>query len=229
MAFDINQQLFDRDGLPREKKVGPYIDGLMELFVESPEGQALRDEGAEPGWAAWMMEYAINYVGVTPPQMSPDDLREVLFELFPQKVSTPASEAEAIVRELRAFWTFLQREFHLANAAGCLKVLDEKAGRRLKKELSNPANFGIAKSFVMMGLERGFDISSEEGINQWMETYNAELASGAGLRIPLPGEQSESARQFHEKVKPAAAGTIGTTGTTGSKRKQGRKRVRRRK
>lgn len=39
MAFDINQQTFDRDGLPREKKVGPYIDGLMELFVESPDNR----------------------------------------------------------------------------------------------------------------------------------------------------------------------------------------------
>jgi hypothetical protein len=223
MAFDIYQQIFDKDGLPREKKVGPYIDGLMKLFVESPEGQALRNEGAEPRWADMMMEYGINYVGVTPPHMSPEDLREILFDLFPQKVSTPASEAEGIVRELRAFWTFLQREYHLANAAGCLKVLDERAARQLKKELSNPANFGIAKSFVMMGLERGFDLSSEEGINQWMETYNTELASGAGLRIPLPGEQSEDARQFRERLKP------GTIGTAGSKRKQNRKRVRRRK
>jgi hypothetical protein len=54
-------------------------------------------------------------------------------------------------------------------------VLDERAARELKKKLSNPANFGIAKSFVMMGMERGFDLSSEEGINEWMERYNAEL------------------------------------------------------
>lgn len=95
--------------------------------------------------------------------MSPDDLREILFDLFPRKVSTDADEAEGIVRELRTFWTFLQREFNLANAEACLKVLDEKAARQLKKELSNPANFGIAKSFMMMGLERGFDLSSERG------------------------------------------------------------------
>ena len=218
MAFDIYQQVFDRDGMPLEKKAWAYIDQLMELFVKSPEGQQLLSEGIEPGWANMMMDFGINYLSVAPPQMSPDDLREILFDLVPRKVSTVADEAEGVVHELRVFWTFLQREFHLANAEACLKVLDEKAARQLKKELGNPANFGIAKSFVMMGLERGFDLSSEEGINRWMETYNSELAAGAGLRIPLPGERSESARQFQERIRPRVAS---------NKRKKNRKKNKR--
>ena len=201
MAFDIYQQVFDRDGLPLEKKAGPYLDQLMELFVQSAEGQKLLNEGLEPGWASMMMDFGMNYLSVTPPGITPDDLREILFDLFPRKVSTSADEADEIIRELQAFWTFLQREYHLANAAACLKVLDEKAARELKKGLSNPANFGIAKSFVMMGQERGFDLSSEEGINEWMATYNAELAAGAGLRIPLPGERDANAQQFHSRLK----------------------------
>ncbi len=201
MAFDIYQQVFDRDGLPLEKKAGPYLDQLMELFVQSAEGQKLLSEGLEPGWTSMMMDFGMNYLSVTPPGMTPDDLHEILFNLFPRKVSTSADEADEIIRELQAFWTFLQREYHLANAAACLKVLDEKAARELKKELSNPVNFGIAKSFVMMGQERGFDLSSEEGINEWMATYNAELAAGAGLRIPLPGERDANAQQFHSRLK----------------------------
>jgi hypothetical protein len=46
-------------------------------------------------------------------------------------------------------------------------VLDEKAARELKKKMSGPSTFGIAKSFVMMGMERGFDLSSEEEINSY--------------------------------------------------------------
>jgi len=65
--------------------------------------------------------------------------RDGMFDLVPPKVSTSADEAEEIVQELQAFWTFLQREFSPANAAACLKVLDEKAARELKKELSNLA------------------------------------------------------------------------------------------
>lgn len=52
--------------------------------------------------------------------------------------------------------------------------------------MSNPANFGMAKSLVMLGQERGFDMTSEEGLNEWMQTYNAELASGASLPFPNP-------------------------------------------
>ena len=218
MAFDINQRVFDSDGVPLEKKAWAYIEQLMELFVESPEGQQLLKEGIEPGWASMMMDFGVNYLSRTPPQMSPDDLREILFDLVPRKVSTTADAGEDIVHELRAFWMFLRREFHLANAEACLKVLDEKAARQLKQELGNPANFGIAKSFVMMGLERGFDLSSEEGINRWMETYNSEVTAGTGLRIPLPGERSESARQFQERIRPKVAS---------NKRKKNRKKNRR--
>ena len=51
MTFNIHQQVFDRDGMPLEKKASQYQDQLLQLFEQSPEGQALRDEGIEAGWA----------------------------------------------------------------------------------------------------------------------------------------------------------------------------------
>ena len=186
MPFDIRQRVLDRDGLPREKIAHQYKEQLMELFEQSPEGQTLHDEDIESGWASMMLDFGLDYLGKTPPQMSPDDLREILFDLFPRKVSAEADEAPDIIRELQLFWQFLQREFSLENAAACLKVLDNNAVRELKEEMSNPANFGMAKSFVMMGMTRGFDIASEEGINEWMATYNAELTAGTGQRVNLP-------------------------------------------
>jgi hypothetical protein len=53
MAFDIYQQVFDRDGVPVEKKAWAYIDQLMELFIQSPEGQRLGSEGNR----AWLGQY----------------------------------------------------------------------------------------------------------------------------------------------------------------------------
>ena len=215
MAFNIQQQVFDRDGMLLEKKASLYQEQLVQLFEQSPEGQALWNEGLEPGWASMMLEFGMHYLSVTPPQMSPDDLRTILFDLFPRKVSASADEAPDIIRELQAFWQFLQREFHLENAAACLAVLDEKTARRLKKEMSDPANFGIAKSFVTMGMHRGFDMSSEEGINAWMATYNAEIAAGTGPRLPLPGERGANAQQFRDRLQPR---------TARDKRKKNRKR-----
>jgi len=196
LTFNIHQQVFDRDGMPLEKKANQYTEQLVQLFEQSPEGQALSSEGIEPGWAGMLLDFGTDY-------------------LIPRKVSASANEAPEIIRELQAFWTFLQRVFHLENAAACLGVLNEKAARELKKKMSDPATFGIAKSFVMMGMERGFDLSSEEGINEWMATYNAELTAGAGLPIPLPGERSEQAQQFRNKLQPR---------TTRGKRKRNRQR-----
>ena len=186
MTFNIHQRVLDRDGMPRERIANQYKEQLTQLFEQSPEGQTLQDEGIESGWASMMLDFGLDYLGKTPPQMSPYDLREILFDLFPRKVSASADEAPEIIRELQLFWQFLQREFHLENAAACLKVLDDKATRQLKAEMGDPANFGIAKSMMMMGMERGFDMTSEEGIQQWVNTYNTELAAG-GPRIPIPG------------------------------------------
>ena len=212
MAFNIHQKVFNQDGELLEKIAAQYRRDLFKLFVESPEGQALIDEGIEPAWADMMMDYGMNYLGLTPPQMSPADLREVLFDLFPRKVSAEADEAPNVIRELQGFWTFLQREFQLENAAACLKILDDKAARRLREEMSDPANFGMAKSFVMMGMERGFDMTTEEGINEWMTTYNAEIAAGIGQRVNVPdlslpfsSARSESTRKSRDKNRSKMA------------------------
>jgi hypothetical protein len=129
-------------------------------------------------------------------------------------VSAEPEEAPSMVRELQEFWKFLQREYQLENAAACLKVLDDRAVRTLKEEMSNPANFGMAKSFFMMGKARGFDMYTEEGLNEWMETYNAELATGKGQRVPSP---------FSAPIMPTFSGIFG--GSTRKSQGQSRQKM----
>jgi hypothetical protein len=186
MAFDIHQSILDRDGSPSEKKAHIYQDTLDRLFADSPEGQAREQEKLYSNFTSIFVDFGINYLGITPPQMSPDTVRAILFELFPEKLSALAEEAPNIIHELQLFWQFLQREFHLSNAAACLKILDDKAAHKLQKEMSNPDNFGITKSFIMRGYERGFRMTTQEGIDEWMRVYNAELEAGTGQPIQLP-------------------------------------------
>jgi hypothetical protein len=215
MAFNIHQKVVNRYGEPDEKKAAAYREQLFDLFVESPEGQALIDEGIRPVWADTMMDYGFGYIGVTPAKMTPDNLREILFDIFPRKVSAEPEEAPNMIRELQAFWRFLQREFQLENAAACLEVLeDKKSVRVLEDEMSNPANFGMAKSFFMMGKARGFDMYTEEGLNEWMETYNAELATGKGQRVPSP---------FSAPIMPTFSGIFG--GSTRKSQGQSRQKM----
>ena len=207
MTFDIRQQVFDEDGTVLEHEAEEYQDQLLELFEQSPEAQALSDEGIEGGWTRMMIDLGMNYIGVTPAEMSASHLREILFDLIPRKISAPAEEAPEIMREFQAFWSFLQREFHLENATACLNVLNGKAAQELKKRMSNPANFGMAKSFFTMGIQRGFDMQSQEGINEWMRTYNAEIAAGTGTPFNIPGERKMSREELASRIHIIGAPT----------------------
>lgn len=186
MEFNIHQQVFDDDGEFLEKEGQRYLEQLVTLFENSPEAQELYNADAEPQWTGMLLDYAANYLGVTPLQMGVADLQELLFDLVPRKISAPAEDAPEIIAEMRQFWTFLAREFHLGNAQACLSILDEKAVRRLSNEMSNPANFGFAKSFVMEGMERGFDMSKQEDLDTWMLTYNQEMMDKNGPPFALP-------------------------------------------
>lgn len=187
--FDIHQSLFD-GGEIDEDRSREYIDGLLREFESSVEAQAVFDRYGDSGWPYLMMEYAINYIGLPPPEMSLRDFDEILFELFPRKVSTPAESAPSIVAELRAFWTFLHRQYGLANAPPIIASLTDDTVKRLEKALADPANFGMAKSFIMLGGEAGFDMTTQEGIDAFMVAYNSRLAGGDDDTIadfpPLP-------------------------------------------
>ena len=74
------------------------------------------------------------------------------------------------------FGDFTSRVYQLLQARQMQARLTPQAARRLERELQEPANFGMAKSFVLMGKEAGFDMESPEGMQAWVQAYNATVA-----------------------------------------------------
>jgi len=206
MTFDIHQPVFEKEsGEYLEEAALRYREELEAFFEASVEGKMLSDEGIQPGWSDTVVDLGIHYLQATPAQMSAADLRTILFQVVPRKISATADEAPEAIRELQLFWTFLQREFRLENAAACLNVLNSKETVvRMREEMENPANFGMAKSFVMMGMQRGFDMTSQKGIDQWMATYNAELRAGTATPVCLPALPEVSTHYGTSKRKAQA-------------------------
>jgi hypothetical protein len=95
---------------------------------------------------------------------------------------------------LRAFWHFVERVYHLPQAKQLLARLTPQAARRLERALQEPANFGMAKSVVLMGKEAGFDMESPEGMRAWVQAYNATVAPtmAAASRHPGPATKKPS-------------------------------------
>ena len=195
-----------------------YQDEIIELFANSTEGQSYLETHSDMGgWIAHLIYYSYSYEGFTLPQMTDDDLQLVLESLFPRKISLFSPEdADDAIPELIAFWQFLKRQYQLSNADAILEYLHE-IEPNFRDIMNDTSKFGMAKSFFMMGQKAGFDMSTQEGLNQFTLHYNAkgapQLAAEAGEREDLfptfpnfdllSGSDNESDYRFHSLLSAA--------------------------
>lgn len=217
--FDIHQSIYDKHGDREEGRVEEYIDGLMEAFAESPEAQPILEQAGGVGWAGTMMEMYFNYLGGELPSMTVPDFNEVVYTLFARKVSVEPDSAPAIIAELKAFWSFIHRQYGLNAAEKILATLDDRAVARLHKELADPSNYGMAKSFVMGGMKAGYDMSKQEDLDAYRAAYNASLLGG-----PLPPMPVDFNDDFDEE--PPVSLPAPLTNEQRAKKRKERKRQR---
>jgi len=185
MAFDIHKlDKIDHFSERAEQQIEKYQEDLIDIFFKSPEGnERLKVDPRMGFWAAQLIYYGYTYVGVTIPNMTVSDVQETVEEVFPRKISPSSPEdADDTIPELIAFWKFLQREFKLS-AAGLILNYLKTMERGYRKIMNDSSKFGMAKSFVMMGREAGFDMTDQKDLNRFMQIYNANLAAqNPGLR-----------------------------------------------
>ncbi len=178
-------------------------DELVRRFVASPEAKALTDVQS----CHFVMDFAADYFTATIATLGPRELREIVFDIIPRKVSIDASAASGIIEENRAFYAFLKREFALEQADACLRVLGGDAAKKLEAALSDTSKFGIAKSLFMGGREAGFDMNSKEGIEAWMRLMQSQPLP-ASVRLPSLGApappQDKTAARAKKNARKAA-------------------------
>ncbi len=202
MEHELLAELFElgRDGDEIDAEAcRPLEDELVRRFAASPEAETLTDIQA----CRFVMDFAASYFNATIATLSPSELREIVFDIIPRKVSIDASAASWIIEENRAFFSFLEREFGLKRADAFLRVLGGDAVKKLEAALSDTSKFGMAKSLFMGGREAGFDMDSKEGIEAWMRA----LQSGplpASVRLPSLGPVSQPVVKTASRAKKNA-------------------------
>lgn len=177
-------------------------DELVRRFAESPEAMNLDEIHA----CRFVMDFASNYFGHTIATLGASELREIIFDIIPRKVSIEASKARWIIEENRAFYGFLKREYKLKQADACLEVLGGTAIEKLEAALSDSSNFGMAKSLFMAGTDAGFDMQSKEGIEAWMQSVQGKPLP-LSVRLPsldLPPPATKSAAKAKKNKRKAA-------------------------
>ncbi len=190
LAIDASDDDEEDDGDDREQQLASEREEIISRFSESPHASS----GPDLGWIDLSLRYGADYEGVSLSDFDARVLREVVFELFPRKVSCEASAAPEIVRSLRAFWTYARDVLAHPHAAACLTELGDEAIPRLARRLEDPSNFGMAKSFFMTGRRRGFRVESEEGLREWAGAFNAERGPPSGFRT-LPDHRKEESKR----------------------------------
>ncbi len=197
-GFDIHASPLDEDGDPIEGLSRQYIDDLMSCFASSPEVGPLATTETFPDWAPTLVQFGFVYLGVTPVTMSPTDVEEIVFELFPAKFTCDVDEAPFIINELGAFFAFLEREYGLNQARACLDVLGGTAIDDLRSAFADPSRFGLAKQFFTAGQEAGFDMTDPDQANTFGLLHN--LAAGA-QRGPAPTAAIRPSKKTKQKKR----------------------------
>jgi len=177
--FNLREKLLDTwSDEYDEAAIEKYNQTLLDLFAKSTEGKAFLEANNldKPHWSELLLEFMIRYIGLEFVYLYDQILREILYDLIPAKVIVPANKAEQIITELKAFFEFVKREFDHPHIDSCLKVVNQKnIVKRLQKEMSNTAKFGMTKSIMMPAIEAGIDLADEQALQKYMEEYNQKI------------------------------------------------------
>jgi hypothetical protein len=183
MTFPIHQ-LDKLDYDDAEPLLDDYIQSALEDFAESKTGKAhIKQYPEGGGWIGIFIEMAYIYGGYTLPKMTKGNVQEVMEYILPRKLTLlDPSETDDAIDELAAFWTYLGETYGLRSAKAIVKYL-----RSIENEFPQwmfaSERGGIAKNFIMQGMEAGFDMTTQEGVEAFQQQYNQNLPS----RPPMPG------------------------------------------
>jgi hypothetical protein len=187
MGFSVfsDRPIF-QDGDIEDEAAEAYFERAYETFSKSSEAQQVVEQHGDVQWFQTLLEFGLNYLGETVDEMTPGSVTEFVFDYVPRKVSTDADSAASIIGELSAFWKYLDRVYKLPAAKAIVEWLEtDGLVAELEANLSDSSNFGMAKSFFMLGKNAGYDMTSQAGMAKFTAAYNRLLSSPRASAAPL--------------------------------------------
>jgi hypothetical protein len=154
-----------------------YVEESIDEFVEAKEGKAYLAAYPEMeefvgSWIYQLLYLGYSYESVTLPKMTKVHVEEIVTKLFPRKILLGSpDEADTAIPELLAFWQFLQRVYQHPHAAKIVTIL-QQLQPQFNTIMNDASNFGIGKSFIAQGMNSGFDMTTNEGLEAYRSQYN---------------------------------------------------------
>ena len=189
--------LADDEGLCDEELYAEHREAILARFADSPEADG-RSELINV--ADMLIEHAAIYHLATITAITPKEIEELLYETLPSRMCVEADAAGEIVQGLRALLAFAGRELDSASARDCLERLPSDVEKKLARALADESKFATAKRIVMAGIKAGHDLSTPEGVTEWLEIVNQQGIPGMPKATPRKKKKKAAA----PKRKPAA-------------------------
>ncbi len=154
---------------------------LIAEFLASPFGVLVQG----PTWIATVLSLAANQIGLTAGYIDKVDLEEILLEYFPMLIDAEAEDAEDIIAQCSAFFSFLTSLWNRPNLHACNELLKREGFLpELEEALTDPRNFGLDKMVIMAGASAGFDTHTDKGLADWFEYAKAKGLSPTSRLMP---------------------------------------------
>ena len=132
-----------------------YFERREELCTQFNEWARRLDVDADAGDVELLLDWKWGYADGRLDHWDAADVEEFLLRWCPRKVASPPELIESIPRSVTAYVDFLAHEGLLA--PGCSPAAVQRAckrlGPRFRREMADPANFGMAKSLFGGGLD----------------------------------------------------------------------------
>ena len=156
---------------------GEALDGFKQWLREADKPSA-DTEIVVVGEARLLLDLMRNYLDIAgPAELTPDDLREILLQIYPRKVVVlPGEEIDLTIQVARALVAYLSDT----------RVVPETTVRALEHELDdiapqfadavmNPLNWTPSKDFAKAMAEAGIDTTDRSAVASFIESYNEGL------------------------------------------------------
>ena len=108
-----------------------YLDVITAGFARSAEARY-----ADPAWATAFLEDAAFVLGATLVELTPDQVRDLVFAAMPRSMVAQGHDAPAIIAAIRALLAFAARELGGYGPNWCLTALPDDAVELLATELA---------------------------------------------------------------------------------------------
>lgn len=174
-------------GEPRDV-FGAAAEDFASWAAERPD----RTAAADPGEARLLLELMRDYLDLEAPgELTPGDLRTLLLDVYPRKVTVLRGEDAAdTVPAARALVRFLAETGAVRSAAALQGELDELEPGFLDAVM-DPGRWGMARALTQAMAEDGVDFADQDAVADWIVRHNARQPGLAEDEDPFGADDED--------------------------------------